>query len=242
MTNTGFEVRKLPEVKIWRNTIISEDKNENQIRVFEFNDQLGKFQELDMDEDLPLYDLLDSESILSFIDPKHKRLWIWIGSFSSTKMRFMSTQASYLIRDRYVFGFKISTVDEGDEHIDFKVMLGLEEEMGEKIDQIRPLYRGTPEEDENFESLSEGKILLIMKKIPIPKGYQRKLIIVNNVIYLYKESTTSLGSDIKKERLFRLKEEVSDGIYQLDGYTPRILFSFNKILLIDLMQKNVNQI
>lgn len=195
-----------------------------------------------MDEDLPLYDLLDSESILSFIDPKHKRLWIWIGSFSSTKMRFMSTQASYLIRDRYVFGFKISTVDEGDEHIDFKVMLGLEEEMGEKIDQIRPLYRGTPEEDENFESLSEGKILLIMKKIPIPKGYQRKLIIVNNVIYLYKESTTSLGSDIKKERLFRLKEEVSDGIYQLDGYTPRILFSFNKILLIDLMQKNVNQI
>ena len=195
-----------------------------------------------MDEDLPLYDLLDSESILSFIDPKHKRLWIWIGSFSSTKMRFMSTQASYLIRNRYVFGFKISTVDEGDEHIDFKVMLGLEEEMGEKIDQIRPLYRGTPEEDENFESLSEGKILLIMKKIPIPKGYQRKLIIVNNVIYLYKESTTSLGSDIKKERLFRLKEEVSDGIYQLDGYTPRILFSFNKILLIDLMQKNVNQI
>ncbi len=195
-----------------------------------------------MDEDLPLYDLLDSESILSFIDPKHKRLWIWIGSFSSTKMRFMSTQASYLIRNRYVFGFKISTVDEGDEHIDFKVMLGLEEEMGEKIDQIRPLYRGTPEEDENFESLSEGKILLIMKKIPIPKGYQRKLIIVNNVIYLYKESTTSLGSDIKKERLFRLKEEVSDGIYQFDGYTPRILFSFNKILLIDLMQKNVNQI
>ncbi len=61
------------------------------------------------------------------------------------------------------------------------------------------------------------------------------------MIYLYKESTSSLGPDIKEERLFRLREEVNDVLYQLDGYTPRILFPFNKILLIDLMHKSVKQ-
>ena len=76
-----------------------------------------------------------------------------------------------------------------------------------------------------------------MKKTEVPGGYERRLVIVNNDIYLYKEFDNSLGGDIKQSRLFRLKEEVEDGPYLLEDCTPRILFSFNKILLVDVLVK-----
>ena len=184
---------------------------------------------------MPLFELLDSDSILLFFDPKRKRVWMWIGNSSSTRMRFMATQDSYRIRDRYVFGFKISSIDENDEVRDFKTFVGLKKNEEEIEGTIGPQYRGTPEEMKIFESMSEEKILLILKKAEVPEGYERRLVIVNNDIYLYKEFDNSLGGDIKQSRLFRLKEEVEDGLYLLEDCTPRILFSFNKILLIDVL-------
>jgi len=187
---------------------------------------------------MPLFELLDSESILLFIDPKRKRVWMWIGRFSTTKMRVAAAQNSLRIKDRYAFGFKISYVDEGDEDRAFKIFVGLRKEEEEDIEgSTEPQYKGTPEDVNIFELMSEEKILLILKKTEVPEGYERRMIIVNNEIYLYKELDHSLGSDIKQSRLFRLKEEVDDGPYLLEDCTPRILFSFNKILLVDVLHK-----
>ena len=48
---------------------------EQPIIVYQFNDQIGDFEELIIDPDVPLQDLLDSDFILLFVDPQHYRVW-----------------------------------------------------------------------------------------------------------------------------------------------------------------------
>ena len=63
-------------------------------------------------------------------------------------------------------------------------MLGLVEEIDLEAAQTGPAYEGTEEDLELLESLSREKILLILEKAGVPKGYERKMIIVKNKIFL----------------------------------------------------------
>jgi hypothetical protein len=90
--------------------------------------------------------------------------------------------------------------------------------------------------------MSKEKILLRLEKTGIPEGYERKIIIVNNKIYGYKEyDRIYLDSVIKEKKLFPLKEEIDDGPYLAEDYIPRILFSLNNVVLIELLQKTDNE-
>ena len=116
-------------------------------------------------------------------------------------------------------------------------MIGLEKEEELLEQKVEPIYKETEEFKDLLESFSLERLLLILEKIDTPEGYQRRLIIMNNEIYLYKEFDASLGSEFKQKRIFPLKEEVDDGSYLMEDYTPRPIFSFNKLLLIELLQK-----
>ena len=41
---------------------------EEKLIVFQFNDQLGEFEELEIEEDVPLYELLDPDFVLLFVE------------------------------------------------------------------------------------------------------------------------------------------------------------------------------
>ena len=199
---------------------------------------MEEFIEIEIiDEEMSLLELLDSGSILLFIDPKQKRVWMWIGRSSSTRMRVAATQDLHHKRDLYAYGFQISFVDEDYEDKGFNIFLGLKKEEDESEGTVEPLYKGDPEELKIFESMSEEEILLILKKAEVPKGYERRMVIANKEIYLYKEFDHSLGSDIKQSRLFHLKEDIEDGPYLLENCTPRPLFSLNKIVLVDVLYR-----
>ncbi|MHA1455291.1 MAG: hypothetical protein ACTSR5_04800 [Promethearchaeota archaeon] len=47
------------------------ERKELPIVVYQFNDQIGDFEELIIDPEIILSDLLDDDFILLFIDPKH---------------------------------------------------------------------------------------------------------------------------------------------------------------------------
>ena len=68
--------------------VVEEEKEP--VIVFQFNDEEGEFQELEIEEDLPLRELLDSEFILLFIHPEVYRAWVWQGSNTTTRMKFIS--------------------------------------------------------------------------------------------------------------------------------------------------------
>jgi len=214
------------------------DEEKEKIIVFQYNDQLNEFQELELVEDIELQELLDSDFILLFVDPIRYRVWIWHGSNTTTRMKFIAAKLAPSIRDRYGIGFKVLAVDEGNETLGFRIMIGLEEEPDYAEAQTGPTYEGTEQDLELLETLSREKILLLLEKTGVPEGYERKIVIVKNKVFGYKEYDRNyLGSVIKEKKLFPLKEEIDDGPYLAENYIPRMLFSYNNVVLIELLQK-----
>ncbi|MFX1593265.1 MAG: hypothetical protein ACFFB6_04800 [Promethearchaeota archaeon] len=214
------------------------DIEKEKIIVFQYNDALNEFQELELAEDIQINEILDPDFVLLFVDPTRYRVWIWHGSNTTTRMKFIAAKLAPSIRDRYGIGFKISAVDEGNETSGFKVAAGIEKEPEYLEEQTGPAYEGTEQDLELLETLSREKILLLLEKAGVPEGYERKMVIVKNKIYAYKEfDRTYIGSVIKEKKLFPLKEDVEDGPYFAENYIPRMLFSFNNVVLIELLQK-----
>jgi hypothetical protein len=212
--------------------------DKEKIIVFQYNDELNEFQELELAEDIQIPELLDPDFVLLFIDPSRYRVWIWHGSNTTTRMKFIAAKLAPSIRDRYGIGFKIGAVDEGNETLGFKVAAGIEKEPEYIEAQTGPAYEGTEQDLALLEALSKEKILLLLEKAEIPEGYERKIVIVNKKIYGYKEYDRNyLGSVIKEKKLFRLKEEIDDGPYLAEDYVPRMLFSYNNVVLVELLQK-----
>ncbi len=208
------------------------------ITVFQYNDELNEFQELELEDDVQIRELLDPDFVLLFVDPTRYRVWIWHGSNTTTRMKFIAAKLAPSVRDRYGIGFKITAVDEGNETLGFNIVAGIEEEIDYTETQTGPAYEGTQEDLELLESLSREKILLLLEKAGVPEGYERKIVIVKNDVFGYKEYDRNyLGSVIKEKQLFPLKEEIEDGPYLAENYTPRMLFSYNNVVLIELLKK-----
>lgn len=208
--------------------------------VYAFNDQLGEYEELEIEDEegFELHELLDSDNILLFVDPEHYRVWVWQGLNTTTRMKFISAKLAPNIRDKHGIAYKVTTVDEGSESLAFEIMIGLKEPIDYEEEQTGPAYEGTEEDLQLLEDLSREKILLILEKTELPEGYERKMVIVKNKIYGYKEyERTYMDSVIKERKLFPLKEEMEDGSYLAEGFIPRMLFSFNNVILTELLKK-----
>ena len=91
-------------------------------KIFQYNDRDQEY--IEIEAKLPLDEILNSDSLYLFIDPHRKRVWIWQGNSTTTRMKFISAKIAPSIRDKYGIGFKIATVDEGNEPLGFKVMIG----------------------------------------------------------------------------------------------------------------------
>lgn len=129
------------------------------IRAFKLDKQEGDFQELEIGPELTLKDILESDSILIFIDPKYQRIWIWFGRIIAKRMKSLIPKIVTSLRDKYGINFKIAIVNEGNESLGFKMrILGLsEEEIGD--------YRELEEDLNLLESFSREKILSLLEKI-----------------------------------------------------------------------------
>jgi len=214
------------------------EEEEEKLIVFQYNDELNEYQELELEADVQIPELLDSDFILLFVDPKRYRVWIWHGANTTTRMKFIAAKLAPGVRDRYGIGYKVLAVDEANETLGFKIMAGMEEEIDYTEVQKGPAYTETKEGLELIESLSREKILLILEKAGIPDGFERKMVIVKNNIFGYKEYDREyLGSTIREKKLFPLKEEVEDGTYLAEDYTPRMLFSYSNVVLTELLLK-----
>ena len=205
----------------------------NEKKIFQLNVEKEEFEEIELVGDAQLHEVLDTDYVLAFIDKVRKTVWTWIGTNSSTKASFLGGIKSIKLRNQHAFGYKTVAEIEGEESIRFKIFLGLEEPSEEREQEIKPMYDGTQDVE-----LTKGDILLKLEKIPVAEGFERNLVVVKDQIFRYKENPDAyLGADIKSKKLYSLQEEINDGPYLLEEYTPQILFSFNKIVLIELLSK-----
>ncbi len=95
------------------------------IYIYQFNTDLEEFEEFNHEENVPLFEILDSDKILLFVDMNNNKVWIWEGKNSSIKMKFISAQSALHIRDKHDVTFTVITVDDKDETTAFKIMVGL---------------------------------------------------------------------------------------------------------------------
>ncbi len=214
-------------------------KKEPEIRVYQLNDELAEFEELELEADVHLYEILKPSLVLYFIKASKYRSYIWAGSETSVRMKFIAASAASNIRDQIGPAIKISTVDEHEESHAFKIMVGLEEEkVVEDEEQTGPAYSGKAEDDVLLENLTLENIVLLLEKIGCPEGYAREMIIDGKNIYGYQEIYKEyLGEIIKERKLYRLKEKVPDGPYLAKGLIPRMLMSYNRVVLTELLRE-----
>ena len=95
------------------------------IIVYQFNNEIEGFEEVELKENIPLFDVLDSDKILLFVGIHDKKVWMWEGKNTSTRMKFISAQEAPKIRDKHDMTFTISSVDDEDETAAFKILVGL---------------------------------------------------------------------------------------------------------------------
>ena len=95
------------------------------IILYQFDNDAGGFEEVEIKENTPLFEILDSDKILLFVDIHNKKVWMWEGKNTSTRMKFISAQEAPKIRDKHDMTFRISSVDDGDETAAFKIFVGL---------------------------------------------------------------------------------------------------------------------
>ena len=212
--------------------------------VYQFNDK-EEFEELLIDPDLELINLLDDDFTLLFIDPKRYRAWLWHGWNTTTRTRGAAAKNAPAIRDKYGLGIILTGVDQGNETNSFNLMIGKEEVEENLTEQNEPTYKDNMESLEFFKTLSqeelEKRILLKLEKGELPEGYERKMVIFNNLIFAYQEIKKSyLGTVLVEPRLFPLEEEIEDGYYLAKNYTPRILFSYGNVILTELLKELKN--
>ncbi|MFX1568357.1 MAG: hypothetical protein ACFFCV_08310 [Promethearchaeota archaeon] len=95
------------------------------IFIYQFNEEAEDFKEIENKENVPLFELLDSNKILLFVDSHNSKVWIWEGSNTTARMKFISAQAAPHIRDTHDITYTITSVDDGEETAAFKVLVGL---------------------------------------------------------------------------------------------------------------------
>ena len=95
------------------------------IFIYEFSEEAEDFKEIENKENVPLFELLDSNKILLFVDSHNSKVWIWEGVNTNPRMKFISAQKAPHIRDNHDITYTITSVDDGEETAAFKVLVGL---------------------------------------------------------------------------------------------------------------------
>lgn len=100
----------------------------NILIIYKFREEIHSFEEFFVDPDIKLSDLLDDDAIILFIDAKSHTVWNWIGDFVNTRMKFISAKMAPTLRDVHWINYKINTVYQGNEPVEFLNFLGIDKE------------------------------------------------------------------------------------------------------------------
>lgn len=95
------------------------------IKIFQLNDISENFEELEFSPQLILHNLFRPKFIFLFVDFLHCNAWIWVGSETTTRMKFISAYKVNDIKNRLgIFQYRVTTIMENEETNLFKRFIG----------------------------------------------------------------------------------------------------------------------
>ncbi|NMC07877.1 MAG: hypothetical protein GYA24_21890 [Candidatus Lokiarchaeota archaeon] len=176
-------------------------------------------------------------------------VWLYHGPETSVQTKFVSARTVSKLRDDIMLGAKIMTVDEGSEPLPFKFVTKMANPEDFGVEQgaaeYKPAYTGSTEDMNRLEKLSLEKVTLLLEQIPTPSGYEREVVIHDNVVYAVKNARRSfMGTEIEEIDLVPLPKDarVESGTYLAKDLNPRLYFENNKLLLIELLRKTAQRV
>ena len=97
---------------------------EEQFLLFVLDEENEDFKEIEVEDGL-IHTFFDHSSIYITVDPVNKQVWIWHGKNASIRKKFIAAQKAPEIRNNYGVDFKITAIDEGNEPLEFIILIGL---------------------------------------------------------------------------------------------------------------------
>jgi hypothetical protein len=229
------------------------DKKEKEaVKLFKFNKESSEFEEIPT-ESIPaegIKKMLQEHPADSFavLQPPYIA-WLYHGPETSVQTKFVSARTISKLRDDVMLGAKIMTVDHGSEPLPFKFVTKMANPADFGIEQgaaaYKPAYTGSSEDMTKLEKMSLEKVSLLLEQIPTPDGFEREVIIHENVVYAVKNARRSfMGTEIEEIELIPLPKDarVESGTYLANELNPRLYFENNKLLLIELLRKTPQRV
>lgn len=102
---------------------MKEDKGK--IQLFEFNDQIEEFKELEVRENTLLYEYLDPNLITLIVTSQNSTGWLWCGRKTSWRIIEIAKDMVGYVKDKYLINFNVRIVSQDHEPLALKEMLGL---------------------------------------------------------------------------------------------------------------------
>ena len=87
---------------------MKEDKGK--IQLFEFNDQIEEFKELEVGENTSLYEYLDPNLIILIVASQNSTGWLWCGRKTSWRIREIAKDMVGYVKDKYLINFNMRIV------------------------------------------------------------------------------------------------------------------------------------
>ncbi len=229
-----------------------EKKEKEAVKFFKFNKESSEFEEIPADSIPPegIKKILQEHRADSFaILQVPYIVWLYHGPETTVQTKFISARTISRLRDDVMLGAKIMTVDEGSEPLPFKFITKMADPADFGIEKsaaaYKPAYTGSDEDLTKIEKMSLEKVSLLLEQIPAPSGYEREVVIQDDVIYAVKNARRSfMGSEIEEIELIPLPKgaRVESGTYMAEELSPRLYFENNKLLLIELLRKTAQRV
>jgi len=205
----------------------------DKILLFKLNVEKAEYEEINLEDDFFFFDMLESSSIFLFLQPKHYKASLWQGKDTSVRDRFVGANRAGSVTSLFSRTMKIITIEEEEESMDFKILIGVEEPLEVEDPNQGPLYKNLDSKKENeiLEDMTYAEIIKILRRLAIPKDFQRDFVLVKGKLFKIIEREDGESDSDVVYTVIPLKEITPNGTFELFKLRPRILLHENEVIL-----------
>ncbi|GEM_PF-2846426 len=210
------------------------------VLIYRVNDD-GTLSEL-----LPHQLEFSSSDVFIVVDEDGRTIYVWKGSNSSVRRKFISAQSARNLKVKYGPSYKIVVMDEGSETDDFKEALkkvGAPAIIpGKAVERevARPSTTVTSQPVEKTPTTRTDELKMILEELmgaTLPSHYKHDIVILRDQAFLVGEEKSEMKGRIITELRVKGTASFSDGVHTIEDRVPRLLVKNGRILAIELLKR-----
>ncbi|MHA1263994.1 MAG: hypothetical protein ACTSRS_02065 [Candidatus Helarchaeota archaeon] len=187
-----------------------------------------------------LKDILIPDRVLIIIVDEQKTIYLWKGSQSSVRKKFIGARISQAVRGERGLLYKVEPVDQDDEPQALKDLFDQKPADSPTAGASVEMAEGEVAEDAITGPVAVSLSAEMKEKLmsePLPEGFEREGIILGRDYYgIIKSTSTVLGKIVESEDIQKT-EELPDGQLFDSKYGIRLLVENGNIAAVELLKR-----